>query len=254
MNAILLCEGETDQIILSYYFIKRFNYAYRKDLSKLLNVNSQAEHISLYVHDDDKLTIWAVGGNDLLIPALEKVFNINKTNAGKVYEKIVVIADRDSSLELENLWKELKKCMNKFGINDEFRSEEWISVNQNIDFNDTLSLEILGLGIPLETDGALETFLLNALGAKDDNKYLVCKSKEFVKDLLDNKKSFPDKYLSNRRLRIKAPLAVFFAITSPDRMFNEINEILKSIPWEEYEKIQKDFHLLNKLVVKETDT
>ena len=28
--------------------------------------------------------------------------------------------------------------MNKFGINDEFRSEEWISVNQNIDFNDML--------------------------------------------------------------------------------------------------------------------
>lgn len=247
MNAVLLCEGETDQIILSYYLIKQFNYAYKKDLSKLLNSNSQSEHVRLYTHDNDKLTIWAVGGNDLLITALERVFSINKTNTDKIYDKIIVIADRDSSSELEKLWENLKKCMHKFGIDNEFRSGEWISINQNVDFNEVLSLEILGLGIPLEMDGALETFLLNALCEEDDNKYLICKSREFIRDLLDNKKLFPNKYLSNRRLRIKAPLAVFFAIISPDRMFNEMDEILTSIKWEEYEKIKEDFRLLNKL-------
>ena len=45
----------------------------------------------------------------------------------------------------------------------------------------------------------------------------------------------------SRRDKIKAPLAVFFGITIPERTFTNTNELLKSINWEKQETIRNIF-------------
>lgn len=41
MKSILLCEGETDQIILSYYFINQFAYSYDRVTSDKIKRNAK---------------------------------------------------------------------------------------------------------------------------------------------------------------------------------------------------------------------
>ncbi len=102
------------------------------------------------------------------------------------------------------------------------------------------------LSLPLEGDGALETFLLNAMEHETGNIFFSQQSKHFVKEIIEKKKKLPaeecnPKYLAKRRAQIKAPLAVFFALAWPDRAFADTKALLQAIPWAKYERIQISF-------------
>ena len=90
----------------------------------------------------------------------------------------------------------------------------------------------------------LETFLLDLLAEKEENKYLVKQRNNFVDSLKENREKFGS-YLCSRRLCVKAPMAVFFAIEDPDGSFDTKNSILLSVPWEEYSTVQKRFQALD---------
>ena len=64
------------------------------------------------------------------------------------------------------------------------------------------------------------------------------------KNLVDNVD--PEKrYLTGRRIITKAKFDTYFSVRTPAEQFVERQDILKSVKWEEYAKIQKDFELLN---------
>lgn len=246
-QSIVLCEGETDQIILSYYFEKLFHYHYASELPKILNVNPQAEFVRLYMRSEDKdeVVIWAIGGRNLFRDALNEVLEANMTNAESVYSKVLVILDHDSDRETKQIWDQLDGVLNSFGIDATFSNDQWTTVEQKIEFGDPpIPLKLLGLAIPQDEDGALETFLLKALSEQEGNKYLAEQSKKFVHDLLEHQEEL-NSYLSKKGLQVKAPLAVFFAIASPHHIFREMKAILKSVSWEKYKTIQTGFKLLD---------
>ena len=95
--------------------------------------------------------------------------------------------------------------------------------------------------VPLTESGALETLLLNALSEDAGNSYIVEKSRDVVRDLLDNIDKFSDSYLSTRREQIKAPLAVFLGVTVPERTFDGMKKMMESIPWDNYQAIREMF-------------
>lgn len=78
MNSIILCEGETDQIIIGYYFIMNFGFKACKKLPKIapgkLSPQNNAEKICAYKRNDDNVIIWAVGGHDTVFEKLLKKF------------------------------------------------------------------------------------------------------------------------------------------------------------------------------------
>ena len=88
----------------------------------------------------------------------------------------------------------------------------------------------------------METFLLNALKEQGQaDKYVAEQAIKFVKKLIENQHKLENKYLNKRRDCIKAPLAVYFGIISPEHIFKKMDPILKKIPWENYTTIQKGF-------------
>ena len=95
--------------------------------------------------------------------------------------------------------------------------------------------------IPFDKEGALETFLLDALSEDKDDKIVVEAAKEFVVDLDSGK------YLTRDRDKIKAELGVTFAVIFPDKVFTMMNDLLIEIPWEEYTTVQECFTLLEEI-------
>ena len=58
----------------------------------------------------------------------------------------------------------------------------------------------------------------------------------------------PDsKYLKHRGLKTKAKFDVYFSIRTPPKQFRMRQDILKNIPWEEYENVREVFKELGKL-------
>ena len=97
--------------------------------------------------------------------------------------------------------------------------------------------------IPFEDNGAMETFLLNAI--RKNNSYdeqIIDKCNKFV-DCIDPNK----KYLSSPRYVTKAKFNTYFSIRLPVENFTERQDIVKKVQWEKYTKIQKDFEKLGEI-------
>ena len=251
-RSMIICEGESDQIILSYYFINQFHYKHTNKLNKILDIKpsnkkKETEFVNLYTRaeDGDEVVIWAIGGQSRFEEALQALLVKNRKNLpNEVYSKILIITDHDNENETEQLWKTLNVKLKSFEIDTTLSSGQWTEGKQKIGFDEPLSIKFLGLAVPPDEDGALETFLLNALAEQENNRYLAQESKNFVKNLIANKDKIKP-YLSERGLRVKAPLAVFFAIAYPGRIFDELNPMLMSVSWENYKTIQTGFKLLD---------
>jgi len=97
----------------------------------------------------------------------------------------------------------------------------------------------------IEETGTIETFLLNC--RKDINaseKLLVENCNSFVNEQ-DSNYYVHTQYLSQRGIKPKTKLGVYFAIVSPNRTYDEGSRILESVPWEEYVNFRDTFELLN---------
>lgn len=212
-KTIILCEGEMDKIILSHYMIARFEYKYKKDLKGWTDEKHKNESASLYKREkyDDELIIWATGSHELLGDAFEIILNLNKVNTDVVYSRIVIIADHDSDQENKKLWDTINGKLKSQGVEVVFREQKWLEIQQKLSFDVALDVELLGISIPLDKNGALETFLLDALAEQEKNKYLANSSQKFVHSLEANMDKMGG-YLSNRRLCVKAPLCVFLPL------------------------------------------
>lgn len=85
--------------------------------------------------------------------------------------------------------------------------------------------------------------MLNSISAKDDyDKTIIENGNIFVENIDPQKK-----YLKHRRLITKAKFDVYFSIRTPAEQFGDRQSILKNIPWEDYQDIQKPFTELSKL-------
>lgn len=251
MNSIILCEGESDQILLSYYLQNQYGWVYDKlseNKLKKINPSSSSESICSYKKNTHCLNIWAVGGKENFVKALNSILFNNKINDLKhlFSEKIVVMTDNDSSQEVLKLTEDMNNVFLEYKIDVKLEEQKWVKGQQNIDLEvEPKLLQVLELIVPPDGKGAIETFLLDVLSEQDENKYIANEAKKFIDKMLDNKKEYNDIYLSSRRLKTKAPLAVFFAVVSPEYSFKEKDDILKSIPWQNYLKFQKLFDLFS---------
>ena len=99
------------------------------------------------------------------------------------------------------------------------------------------------LVIPFDENGALETFLLNSVSKQDVyDAEVIRKGNAFVDNADPN-----SRYLTYRGLRTKAKFDVYFSIRTPAKQFRMRQDILKDVPWEEYENVQEVFKELKRL-------
>lgn len=219
MNNILLCEGSTDYTLLQYYMRKAYGWSDDKGIqNSVFKVNKQKSR--KLSKNDSFLTIAAVGGCSRLIEGLELAIERNKyaaPNHTDFFDSIVIITDRDELLTEKNFIDKINKIFLESGIGYQRNivNNQWIECNMTNNVGLHLKFRFLLLIIPFEQNGAMETFLLNAIA--DDNLYdkeIIKKCNHFV-DTIDPEK----RYLSNRRLITKAKFDTYFSVRTSAEQF-----------------------------------
>ena len=236
MKSIILCEGGTDLTLIQYFMEKANNWQYDKQV-KLFKLK-QAKQLK---NNENILIIGATGGCSEIPKYFSDVLESNRYSSTpeETYTNIVIITDRDEVGSFDEIKDKILEKLNLNGIEIEKDIE-----NNSLDGKmDLINFKILLLVIPFEENGALETFLLNAISKNDDyDKEIINKGNRFV-DEIDSEK----RYLNRRRYVTKAKFDVYFSVRTSAEQFTERQNILRNINWEKYEEIQESFKKLKEL-------
>lgn len=242
MRKIILCEGKSDAILISYYLIKTNNWSVNtKSKLKNLSFGNENESFVWYKRNDENLAIWGVGGKDNFESALQKIYlqNYQASKPEDIFSSIIIIADRDN-LSIDDKINEFISLTSSFNTQS-LENNVWSSATYSDSFGIMKNIKIGLIIIPFTEEGALETFLLNALSEDVDRQKIIVESRSFIRNLE------PTPFLSTPRLHLKAWLAVSLAVFSPEKVFSRIDEVLQQVNWEEYKTIQQGFSLLDSL-------
>lgn len=242
MKSIILCEGGTDLTLIQYFMEKANNWRYDKQV-KLFKLK-QAKQLK---NNENILIIGATGGCSEIPKYFSDVLESNRYSSTpeETYTNIVIITDRDEVGSFDEIKDKILEKLNLNGIEIEkdIENNSWIKCNCLDGKMDLINFKILLLVIPFEENGALETFLLNAISKNDDyDKEIINKGNRFV-DEIDSEK----RYLNRRRYVTKAKFDVYFSVRTSAEQFTERQNILRNINWEKYEEIQESFKKLKEL-------
>lgn len=245
MKSVIICEGATDSILLHYYMQKV--YGWSDVFQKQLPTDNDNKSQDL-MRGQDILTIKPSGGSSHIIQAFENVLkqNINNPpNPITAISKIVIITDNDEPNTLSNILNEINKKLTEYNATSvkPIINNDWTQITMNTKLGTQLNFELLLMVIPFEENGAMETCLLNAISAA--NKY--------DEQIINDGNAFVDKadpcgrYLVKQRYRTKAKFHVYFCVRGPIEQSMQSRNILMSVPWEQYPKLQDDFKHLKEL-------
>lgn len=247
MKSIIICEGGTDLALIQYFMEKVNNWEYKKnkDNNKEIKCFNQIKN---FTKNDNKLSIASCGTCSKIPERFKDVIekNIYSAYDDEKFDNIIIISDRDELQTVSNFENKLKHILSENDIDVEsihINNNEWINIKCLNGRHVEINFKILLLIIPFEETGALETFLLNSIAKNDSyDKKIIDQSNVFV-DSIDEE----NRYLNKRRYKTKAKFDVYFSIRTPLEQFTERRNILKNIPWEEYEVIQSSFKKLRNI-------
>lgn len=241
MNSLILCEGPTDAILLSYYLGKISGWTHSPKAPDGLNIRSTDgnESVNWYKRENDYLLICGVGGKNNFKRFFRQALESPITHAG-AFERIAVITDRDKR-ETSVIEQSIISAFSGLFPNVEDRC--WIMNKSSDAFEMEKNREILLLIIPAEHEGALENVMLDAISEDEYDKNIVDLCKAFVVHM----RSEASRYISSDRLQVKSELGVTWAIQYPEKVFSLINKVIQEVPWETYETLRECFKPLESI-------
>lgn len=241
MIKLILCEGETDAILLSYYLGKIAGWKYTSKAPDGANIQKRKknESINWYRKGKDYLLICGVGGKDNFGHFFDAIIK-NPLVTSNVFEKIAIITDRDDRT-VEDVCSSLTEDTAGFFSN--IQDRVWCE-NLYLDaYQMERSVQLLLVIIPKEHFGALENVMLSAISEDPYDKNIVDKTAVFVQQM----RLEADKYISTERLQLKAHLGVTWAVQFPEKVFTMIDEQINSVCWEKYDTLKECFGILNEI-------
>ena len=248
MNHIMICEGSTDYVLLQYYMREAYQWVDDPKIQKgILKMPGQKSRN--LQKDTDVLTIMAAGGCSQIGEGLKQVLQRNYLSAPDlkdIYKKIVIVTDRDEAGTEQEMTQNLSQVLNHYHIQNKepLKNNDWIECVMKTQIGIEIRISILLLIIPFEENGALETFLLNAVKNADAYDRTIIEECEQLVDRVDPRK----KYLTSRRYITKAKFDTYFSIRTPAEQYLQRQDILKNVRWERYNGIQTAFHKLGELM------
>jgi hypothetical protein len=242
MNKLILCEGKTDAILLSYYLEKTCGWAHGAKAPKGLDItvgDTGGGSAYWYDRDDDKLLICGVGGKSnfsnffkaKILPAMID---------SSAFSKIAIVTDRDNRAEVSIL-SSVKSTFRKVISN--ISPGIWQNNTYQNSYDQTVFVDFLLLIIPTDKEGALETLLLDAISENEYDRVIVEKSKGYIEKIA----KYADKYIGKPRLRLKAWLGVTWAIRYPEKIFDLIDAQIRSVNWQDSQILNECFYELKKI-------
>lgn len=235
MNKLILCEGKTDAILLSYYLEKTCGWTHR-NAPKGLNIKAhetKGESVYWYRKENESLLICGVGGKDNFRSFFRDKIQSAMVDSG-AFTKIAVVTDRDDRHE-KSIVDSFLSSLNQ--IIATIENDKWISNRYENSYNQESNVDFLLVIIPSENEGALETLLLEAISENEEDKAIVKRSISYVDEI----KPIASKYLSKNRLKLKACLGVTWAIQYPEKLFSFIDEQIRSVKWEDSKVLERCF-------------
>jgi hypothetical protein len=241
MNKLILCEGATDAILLSYYLGRTAGWKFCRKPPKNLTIKEDGieESINWYEKGDDRLLICGAGGKDRIKPFFERKIKPAITNVD-AFEKIALLLDRDDR-ETDSIERHASMILRP--VITKAKSNKWIINTYRNAFDQEKQIDMLLVAIPVEHQGALETVLLDAISEDPYDAHIVELVIQFVKTM----RVEAGKYITSDRKELKARLGVTWAVQYPEKVFKLINEQIQSVPWEESEVLKKCFEELIKI-------
>ncbi len=236
MNNLILCEGKTDAILLSYYLSQKCGWQFTQKAPNNLSIKEdqrRGESASWYARGEDHLLICAVGSKD----RFQTFFNEKIRQpliTSDAFSKIALIIDHDDETT-EAI--EAKIRLDLPLIASRAQNNRWIPHSYQNGYQEEREVDFLLLTIPIDQQGALETLLLSAISEDPYDRNIVEKSTRFVDEIAPE----AQRYIGKKRLILKAHLGVTWAIQSPQKVFDFIDEQLKTVKWEESEVLEKCF-------------
>lgn len=238
MNKLILCEGATDAILLSYYLEKATGWKYSKKPPKNLDIrtDSDNETVNWYKKDDDFLLIVAVGGKDNFSSFFRKRIK-PPLLAVNAFERIAVITDRDNREQ-----GDIEKTFNLVfeGVNVTMKSNVWMAGSYIDDFAEQQNLGLLLVVIPEDQQGALETLMLDSISVNPYDRTIVESAGIFIGKM----RKEASRYISSDRLQLKAHLGVTWAVQYQEKVFSLVDEQIRNVKWEESDILNRCFREL----------
>lgn len=241
MNKLILCEGKTDAILLSYYLESTCGWTHR-NVPKSLAIKAdevKGESVYWYRKNDESLLICGVGGKS----------NFGNFFKGKIlptmvdssaFSKIAVVIDRDD--------KEEKSILDSFHslfrpIIANVEIDTWVPNRYENSYKQDVFVDFLLVVIPADKEGALESLLLDAISEKEYDKTIVKRSIAYVNEI----QPLANEYIHKNRLKLKACLGVTWAIQYPEKIFSFIDDQIRSVKWEESQVLAQCFQQLKSI-------
>jgi len=245
MNSLILCEGKTDAILISYYLKRTCGWVEcQRNPNINLNFKALENNQSAYWYKKGKnyLLIFGVGGKDNFNIVINKYILevIKEYPQEESFKKIAVISDKDNNAT-ESVLDRYKTYFKGIIVNA--KENIWTKNTFLNSFSVITSIQTLFVVIPTDKQGALETVLLDAISEDAYDKVIVDKSKTFISAIREN----ANKYISTDRLALKAHLSVVFAVMSPEKVFDFVNELIQSVEWEKSQVLKECFEELSKI-------
>lgn len=238
MNKLILCEGKTDAILLSYYLSHVQNWMpYKKGPIKISVDEASGESAYWYKREDDYLLICGVGGKD----KFGRFFVEKKIREAIIdsnfCSKVALVTDRDDR-QVEQIAEEI--CHSFAPVITQVDQNIWTENSYQDSYGQQQTLSFLLLVIPLEQQGALETVLLKAISEDPYDQKSVERCATFVEEMVP----YADRYIGKTRLKLKAHLGVTWAIQSSGKEFTFIDQQIRSVPWERSDILAQCFSQL----------
>ena len=248
-KSVVICEGRRDRALLQYYLLRALSWSDVIDRSRQRRaIRHPGQQSRLLEKGKDELTIMSSGGAGNIHKALEGVLKRIKStppDGSDAYDNISVVTDRADDETEPVMLKKLSDTLSKLGASTEsdLSNSQWIECRITTKTDIELSFRVQVLIIPFDENGAIETFLLEAVSR--ENAYdaeIVIKSKEFA-----GAADPEERYLTKRSYRTKAAFDAFFSIRTAPEQFNERQSVFLNVDWENYSTVNEAFKAFEEL-------
>lgn len=256
MRGLILCEGNADRILVSYYLGKILGFQFSsQDLfvtsSSVLgqsdprSIFNEKNHSSYVNSRGDNLMIAEVQGFDF-VPSIKEFLEWNTAHrCHDCFDKLIIITDNDDASVSKRLEKTLEVIISEHAHEDTYQANQWYTFEYTDGFSEKNTYSFLFLLQPMDGRGNIETFTMDALSrASILDSDVVEKARQYIASIdKDN-----GVYLTERGDRSKAELSAYFSVVAPKRTFDPINKLLAEVEWQDYDQYNRQFALLRQLV------
>lgn len=248
MPKLILCEGRTDAILISYYLAKTAGWLYLKNgnCKDFLTRKDDNEELNWYRKNDESLCVWGCGGINNIPTKLNEVVDRNKNEIknSNLFNKIAIIIDHDTRTQDEN-----KTLIQGWiaGATIQMPPANFVLGNWGLASYDNqqgkqLHLQILPMVLPSAATGNLESFLLGAIKANGgEEEAVVDQAQTFIDNLA------AVSFIQKHRYKGKAQLGTALSVFSPERVFTEEHARLTAIDWTQYDAVNTAFAVLKSI-------